>query len=200
MLGTTVLYSSGDDGVAGNGGVCLNANGAFRLAAASPMRSPHLVIDRPAIPPRHAIQPRLPCDLPVRHCSWCDADQSGVDGERPGGRVRAGHLQRRRVQQHLHYAGLSGGCGHGLPDEPPAAIHERAVQQQWKRASISSSCRGGARELMIVVPRLVASRTCLRTGELIALHVNSGGVADSSFTVPTTSSVSEMSFYIVLSH
>ncbi|KAI0694701.1 subtilisin-like protein [Earliella scabrosa] len=27
MLGTTVLYSSGDDGVAGNRGVCLNANG-----------------------------------------------------------------------------------------------------------------------------------------------------------------------------
>ncbi|TFK85969.1 subtilisin-like protein [Polyporus arcularius HHB13444] len=27
LLGTTVLYSSGDDGVAGNGGVCLNANG-----------------------------------------------------------------------------------------------------------------------------------------------------------------------------
>ncbi|RPD56645.1 subtilisin-like protein [Lentinus tigrinus ALCF2SS1-7] len=27
MLGTTVLYSSGDDGVAGNGGICLNANG-----------------------------------------------------------------------------------------------------------------------------------------------------------------------------
>ena len=25
MLGTTVLYSSGDDGVAGGGGVCLNA-------------------------------------------------------------------------------------------------------------------------------------------------------------------------------
>ena len=30
MLGTTVLYSSGDNGVAGNGGVCLNANGACR--------------------------------------------------------------------------------------------------------------------------------------------------------------------------
>ena len=27
MLGTTVLYSSGDDGVAGGGGVCLNGNG-----------------------------------------------------------------------------------------------------------------------------------------------------------------------------
>ncbi|KAI0072201.1 hypothetical protein K474DRAFT_1605557 [Panus rudis PR-1116 ss-1] len=27
MMGTTVLYSSGDDGVAGNGGVCLNAQG-----------------------------------------------------------------------------------------------------------------------------------------------------------------------------
>lgn len=27
MLGTTVLYSSGDDGVAGGGGVCLNSKG-----------------------------------------------------------------------------------------------------------------------------------------------------------------------------
>lgn len=36
MLGTTILYSSGDDGVAGNGGVCLNADGSsFRLALIS---------------------------------------------------------------------------------------------------------------------------------------------------------------------
>ena len=27
LMGITVLYSSGDDGVAGNGGVCLNPNG-----------------------------------------------------------------------------------------------------------------------------------------------------------------------------
>ena len=27
MMGTTVLYSSGDDGVAGNSGLCLNAAG-----------------------------------------------------------------------------------------------------------------------------------------------------------------------------
>ncbi|CAL1713696.1 unnamed protein product [Somion occarium] len=27
MMGTTILYSSGDDGVAGNGGICLNAQG-----------------------------------------------------------------------------------------------------------------------------------------------------------------------------
>ena len=27
MLGTSVLYSSGDDGVAGGGGLCLNAKG-----------------------------------------------------------------------------------------------------------------------------------------------------------------------------
>lgn len=30
LMGTTILYSSGDDGVAGNGGVCLNATGDFQ--------------------------------------------------------------------------------------------------------------------------------------------------------------------------
>lgn len=29
MLGSTVLYSSGDDGVAGNGGECLGTNGTY---------------------------------------------------------------------------------------------------------------------------------------------------------------------------
>ena len=28
MMGTSVLYSSGDDGVAGGGGLCLNSKGS----------------------------------------------------------------------------------------------------------------------------------------------------------------------------
>ena len=31
LMGTTVLYSSGDNGVAGNGGVCLNGQNALSI-------------------------------------------------------------------------------------------------------------------------------------------------------------------------
>ena len=33
LLGTSFLYSSGDYGVAGNGGQCLNANGTYNSGA-----------------------------------------------------------------------------------------------------------------------------------------------------------------------
>ena len=93
---------------------------------------PDTLHHRPAKQARDALQPRLPSDVPIRDRRWRDSGQPGLHSERPRGRVRAGHLQRRWVQQHLRHAGLPGRCGHELSDEPPAAVHERAVQQQWE--------------------------------------------------------------------
>jgi hypothetical protein len=47
MLGTTVLYSSGDDGVAGGGGVCLNAKGKelFHSFPSASLTFPALQVD-----------------------------------------------------------------------------------------------------------------------------------------------------------
>lgn len=50
--GTSLLFSSGDGGVGGNGGVCLSNDGKNTTE----------------------FLPLLPCRMPVRHCCWCNSE------------------------------------------------------------------------------------------------------------------------------
>lgn len=80
MLGTTVLYSSGDDGVAGNGGECLEPLLGMISISTSNQLSLWL---RSHQPQRNAIQPWIPRHLSIRDSSRRDSDQSWIDCQRP---------------------------------------------------------------------------------------------------------------------
>jgi hypothetical protein len=91
-MGTTVLYGSGDDGVAGTNGTCLGPRGQWDpwlyswkcLMAAFLYRSPRC----------SRIQPPFSSNMSFRCCRWGNTDQSELDSVRAGERLRAKGLQR----------------------------------------------------------------------------------------------------------
>jgi hypothetical protein len=60
MLGTTVFHSSGDNGVAGNGNVCLNSTRMLLSSCGLIIKSMSLALFRPAGSKWNSFQPRIP--------------------------------------------------------------------------------------------------------------------------------------------
>lgn len=77
LMGVTVLYSSGDYGVAGNGGYCLTPNGEYSLAC---LWRDVNVLCRNLFPERHDLQPQFPGNLPLHHICWRYSGQPWFDG------------------------------------------------------------------------------------------------------------------------
>jgi hypothetical protein len=100
-----MLYSSGDYGVAGNNGECLDSNGlsAFTIGISVVAEND----DRPA---RGKVQPVVPIDVSVYHLGGSHTGEPGSEGDRPGERMQDDYSQRWRVQQPFRYAELSEAC------------------------------------------------------------------------------------------
>jgi hypothetical protein len=99
-----MLYSSGDYGVAGNDGECLDSNGlsGFTICISVVAKN----VDRP----RGNVQPVVPIDVSVCDLSGSHAGEPGSEGNGPGERVQDDYPQRWRVQQPFRYAKLSEAC------------------------------------------------------------------------------------------
>ena len=96
LMGVTVLYSSGDYGVAGNGGYCLTANGELSWYTCGEM--PIFFMVRNLFLKRHDLQPQFPWNLPFHHVCWCHSSQPWVDCLRAGRCLRTSDLLWRRFQ------------------------------------------------------------------------------------------------------
>ena len=101
LMGVTVLYSSGDHGVAGNGDYCLIANGELSWYTCGEI--PIFFTVRILFLRRHDLQPQFPWNLPLHHVCWCYSGQSWVDCRRAGSCLQS-YLLWRRFQQLLRYA------------------------------------------------------------------------------------------------
>jgi len=119
LMGTTVFHSSGDNGVAGNGGVCLNAQRLFFLFCLFPLyhRGRSLQINplrmaMSSIQVSQCVQLVFDCELhsskyiflgflPLHYRGRSHTGKPRINGQRPGGCMRAGHLLWRRLLQHL---------------------------------------------------------------------------------------------------
>jgi hypothetical protein len=94
MMGTTIIYSSGDNGVAGNSGICLNATGKCCHGCAFEISQFDITLCRSTRPRWYQIQPFIPSNMSFRYCCWGNADQSRINGVRTRERLRASHFQR----------------------------------------------------------------------------------------------------------
>jgi hypothetical protein len=73
MMGVTVVYSSGDFGVAGNGGDCLNPDGSQSKDGKIFNRTLLFLLGNPD---GYNVNVSLfPWNLSLRHQHWCYADQ-----------------------------------------------------------------------------------------------------------------------------
>ena len=114
-MGTSVLYSSGDDGVAGGDGLCLNKQGSsifFKLglfwlgilgqASKSGTRfNPGFPVGNDDSSRINTVSMCFIGHLSIRYCSWGHSGQPGINRWWPRRSMRAGYFLWRRILKHL---------------------------------------------------------------------------------------------------
>ena len=70
LQGVTVVYSSGDNGVAGNGGNCLNDDGESHGGGWNKLLLTYRNFHRLPKQRCQALQPFLPVNMPLGHLYW----------------------------------------------------------------------------------------------------------------------------------